>query len=266
MTRTSLVLMAFFPLGEPYASVRGLRRNPEAQLVSKSLGRVLLTDDEFDYYKLDDNYAYDGEENQTDQNFQYTKTSKASDTVYIVTSKVQAWESNAEFKVRAWESTANSTAWEFYEIPPSQWTTRQWELVFDIVLGLFAVCSLSLLCCVHCCCIQDVDPRSHDTDADLGSDYENLQRTQSLLEYESVLRERGPGLEYWEEESQSRQHNNDGRSRTVRLEIDRVSNAGDWDEDVKNNKTTSATRKMRKNGGDPLIEARGKHNFVGYYL
>lgn len=274
------MLMAFLPLGEAYASERGLRRNPEAQLSSKSFGRVLQTDDEIDYYKLDDDFEYDGddgdddfekwleedEENQTDENFQYIKTSKASDTVYIVTSKVQAWESNAESKVRAWESTANSTIWEFYEIPPSQWTTRQWELVFDIVLGLFAVCSLSLLCCVHCCCIQDFDPRSHDTDADLGTDYENLQRTQSLLEYESVMRGSGPGLESWEEEPQSQQHNNDERSRTLRLEMDHVSNAGDWDGDAKKNKTTSVTKKMRKKGGDPLLEARGKHNFVGYYL
>ena len=236
----------------------GLRRYPKAQLASK--GRVLLTDDEIKYYKYDDDrlnvddnfdeWLKEDEGNQINKYIPSSVSTKASDTAYIVTSKVQAWESTAD----VWKSTANSTAWEFYNVPPSQWTTRQWELCFDLVLGLFAVCSLSLLCCVHCCCIHDVDPegdrksRQHtdddatvDTEMNLGVDYENCQRTESLVDYVSVMRERGRGLESWEEGSQTQLHDDDDEG---------------WGKDA---------HKMRKKGGDALLEARGRHNFVGYY-
>lgn len=292
-TITSFLLVVFPPSGKVYASVRGgggggLRQNPESQLDSKSSGRALLTDSEIDYYKYDDDF-----EDDVDNGFKNWlkgnegKQTNISDSVYIVTSKVQAWESTAESNVRAWKSTANSTSWEFYDKPPSQWTSNQWELVFDLLLGLFAVCSLSLLCCVHFCCIQDVDheadmlPRSQkrsskkgentgdddvtvDTNMDLGTDYEDLQRTESLVEYVSVMRERGPGLESWNEEPLSRQRSDnerssDGVEKTAKTDriLDRILSTGDWDED--------STKKTRKKE-DALLEARGKHNFVGYYL
>ncbi|KAL3822762.1 hypothetical protein ACHAXA_009636 [Cyclostephanos tholiformis] len=268
----SLLSLPYHSSGEA-TSVRGgggggLRRNPKAQLASK--GRVLLTDDEIKYYKYDDDdelnaddnfeeWLAEDEGNQIKKYIPSSVSTKASDTAYIVTSKVQAWESTAESKAYAWKSTANSTAWEFYEVPPSQWTTRQWELCFDLLLGLFAVCSLCLLCCVHCCCIHDVDPeanmlagsRKHSTrtdddatvdiNMDLGVDYEDCQRTESLVDYVSVMRERGRGLESWEEGSQSQPNDDVDES---------------WSKNI---------NKMRKKGWDALLEARGRHNFVGYY-
>lgn len=103
-----------------------------------------------------------------------------------------------------------------------------------------------------------------DTDMDLGTDYEDLQRTESLVEYVSVMRERGPGLESWNEEPLSRQRSDnerssDGVEKTAKIDriLDRILSTGDWDED--------STKKTRKKE-DALLEARGKHNFVGYYL
>ncbi|KAL3777931.1 hypothetical protein ACHAW5_000891 [Stephanodiscus triporus] len=342
--KRSFLLVVFPPSGKVYASLRGgggggLRQNPEAQLASKSSGRALLTDSEIDYYKYDDDF----EDNVDDGFKKWLKENEGNQTLYIVTSKVQAWESIAESNVRAWKSTANSTSREFYNTPPSQLTANQWELVFHLLLGLFAVCSLCLLCCVHFCCIQDVDheadmlPRLQrhlskkqtntgdddvtlDTNMDLWTDYENCQRTESLVEYVSVLRERGPGLESWNEEPLSRQRtdkekSSDGVEKTA--EKDRILSTGDWDEDStkkmrkkgdalleargkrleswneeplswqRSDKERSSegvqktaekkrilstgdwdedsTKKMRKKG-DALLEARGKHNFVGYYL
>jgi hypothetical protein len=250
-----LVSLLFY-LGEAAAVSGGLRRYPNTKLAST--GRVLLTDDEIKYYKYDDDqlnvddnfdeWLKEDDENQINKYIPSSVSTKASDTAYIVTSKVQAWESSAESTANAWKSTANSTAWEFYEVPPSQWTTRQWELCFDLVLGLFAVCSLSFLCCVHCCCIHDIDSegegkfRGHtnddatvDTDVNLGADYENCQRTESLVDYVSVMKERGQALESWEEGTPNNE---------------------DWCND---------TPKRKKKLVDALLEARGRHNFVGYY-
>lgn len=357
--------------------------------------RFLVNDDQIEYYKEDDANQVDYYSKQDDEvkqaryfydddvsynawvaGLQYdnveeasttdttsvpssitVNTSKVANTAYIVSSKIQAWESNAITKVHSWESTANTTAWEFYSTPLSQWTSRQWELVFDISLGLFAILSLSILLCLHCCCIQDVDDtsprralplsyfkrrkirsskhsnnnnnsRDDGTDegsdeassVDLGPDYDNLDTTDSLVEYVSVMRKRSAThkpVDSWEESTSMEEQEQHQRPPLpdIRLQnqyqsspaaslllssaveqqqspasmVSSVSNniinnsqlerCVSWDKNVKDvtakpkitmtNKRKMKMRNNNKNGDggvDRLLEAREKHNLVGYYL
>ena len=66
-------------------------------------------------------------------------------------SMVQNWESAAISALHDLETSANSTAWEFYVSSPSEWTQHQWDLVIDLLLGLFSICFLGTMCCVHIC-------------------------------------------------------------------------------------------------------------------
>jgi hypothetical protein len=70
-------------------------------------------------------------------------------------SMVQDWETTAISKFHDFETSANSTAWEFYTSPPSEWTQHQWDLVVDLLLGLFSICFLGTMCCIHFCCARD---------------------------------------------------------------------------------------------------------------
>ena len=70
-------------------------------------------------------------------------------------SMVQNWESAAISALHDLETSANSTAWEFYMSPPSDWTEHQWDLVIDLLLGLFSICFLGTMCCVHICSARD---------------------------------------------------------------------------------------------------------------
>ena len=366
----------------------------QEQQHSHSMERYLVNDDQIEYYKEDDANQVDYYSKQDDEvkqaryfydddvsynawvaGLQYdnveeasttdttsvpssitVNTSKVANTAYIVSSKIQAWESNAITKVHSWESTANTTAWEFYSTPLSQWTSRQWELAFDISLGLFAILSLSILLCLHCCCIQDVDDtsprralplsyfkrrkirsskhsnnnnnnsRDDGTDegsyeassVDLGPDYDNLDTTDSLVEYVSVMRKRSAThkpVDSWEESTSMEEQEQHQRPPLpdIRLQnqyqsspaaslllssaveqqqspasmVSSVSNYNNsqlercvsWDKNVKDviakpkiTVTNKRKMKMRKNnkngdgGGDRLLEARDKHNLVGYYL
>jgi len=371
------------------------RDEQKQQEHSYSMERFLVNDDQIEYYKEDDANQVDYYSKQDDEvkqaryfydddvsynawvaGLQYdnveeasttdttsvpssitVNTSKVANTAYIVSSKIQAWESNAITKVHSWESTANTTAWEFYSTPLSQWTSRQWELVFDISLGLFAILSLSILLCLHCCCIQDVDDtsprralplsyfkrrkirsskhsnnnnnsRDDGTDegsdeassVDLGPDYDNLDTTDSLVEYVSVMRKRSAThkpVDSWEESTSMEEQEQHQRPPLpdIRLQnqyqsspaaslllssaveqqqspasmVSSVSNniinnsqlerCVSWDKNVKDvtakpkitmtNKRKMKMRNNNKNGDggvDRLLEAREKHNLVGYYL
>ena len=70
-------------------------------------------------------------------------------------SMVQNWESTTISALHDWETSANSTAWEFYVSPPSEWTQHQWDLVIDLLIGLFSICFLGMMCCVHICSARD---------------------------------------------------------------------------------------------------------------
>lgn len=79
------------------------------------------------------------------------------DRVAKYVSMIQNWETTAISKFHDFETTANTTAWEFYESPPSSWTQQQWDLVIDLLIGLFVFVSLSLVCFVNCCCAAAQD-------------------------------------------------------------------------------------------------------------
>jgi hypothetical protein len=154
---------------------------------------------------------------------------------------------------------------------------------------------------------------------DLGPDYDNLDTTDSLVEYVSVMRKRNAThkpVDSWEAESTSSMKEEQQQlpppPTDVRIEnqyyqsspaaslllstveqhqqspvsmVSSVSNNSQiercvsWDENVKDviakpkNKITTPRMKrtMKMNnksggGGDRLLEARNKHNLVGYYL
>ncbi len=70
-------------------------------------------------------------------------------------SMVQNWESAAISALHDLETSANSTAWEFYVSPPSDWTQHQWDLVIDLLISLISICFLCTMCCVHICSARD---------------------------------------------------------------------------------------------------------------
>jgi hypothetical protein len=120
---------------KPRPAVRGgggLRRNLEGSTASNNFDRLLVDDG--------DDAVYD--ETTADD-------SSANGNVVAFSSRVQNWESVVVSKFNDWESAANSTAWEFYESPPSQWTQHQWDLVIDLLLGIGSMIILCCICCVN---------------------------------------------------------------------------------------------------------------------
>ena len=52
---------------------------------------------------------------------------------------------------------AGTKAWEFYESPPSDWATDQWDLVFGLAVSVFALCCMGSACCAYHCLFNDDD-------------------------------------------------------------------------------------------------------------
>ncbi|KAL3822764.1 hypothetical protein ACHAXA_009638 [Cyclostephanos tholiformis] len=126
---------------EPNPAIRGgggLRRNLNGIVAFKKVERLLEGDEDG---AADDEAAEDS----------------ANGGAVAFASRVQNWESAAISKFNDWQSTANSTAWEFYDSPPSQWTEHQWDLVFDLILGLGSIIILCCICCVNICSSRGVE-------------------------------------------------------------------------------------------------------------
>lgn len=103
-----------------------------------------------DWYDYNSGQYYEGgdDENQHDDAW-YEVEAGYTDDLYDAnqTSTMDAIRS----KVSNYASNAGSTAWEFYDSPPSQWTTSQWDVVFGILFTGLMVCILSCAGCAYCC-------------------------------------------------------------------------------------------------------------------
>jgi len=131
----------------------GLRR--PIQLTDSS--SPLLNEDDVRLLASNDDDGYVASSTADDDSVSIYDAHGDDDRVAKYVSMIQNWETTAISKFHDFESTANTTAWEFYESPPSSWTQQQWDLVIDLLIGLFVFVSLSLICFVNCCCAAAQD-------------------------------------------------------------------------------------------------------------
>jgi len=59
------------------------------------------------------------------------------------------------------KSTLDATLRPFYETPPSEWTTSQWDLVFAALFGTLMACCIGAAGCAWCC-IHAADPEGDE--------------------------------------------------------------------------------------------------------
>ena len=88
-------------------------------------------DDDFvsNYYQYDDQVPWTDDEGYTDDNTNKRKSNYKNDIA------------NAVYY----------SAWEFYEVPPSQWTDSQWNVALGLLFGSLCVCCVgSVACALHC--------------------------------------------------------------------------------------------------------------------
>jgi len=115
-------------------------------------------EDERDEWEVDGDDRYNTDDVIAWQ-VEYTPYDKpANSTLDVIVSTVQNYAANAE-----------STAWSFYENPPSEWTKTQWDLIFFMALGIVAACCLGAACCAYSCAGKN------QQDADTGRQWSPRQ-------------------------------------------------------------------------------------------
>lgn len=141
-------------------SESGLRRRNPIQRIDSSLSTNLPINDVVRLLGSNYDDEYVASSTADDDSVSIYDAHGDDDRVAKYVSMIQNWETTAISKFHDFETTANTTAWEFYESPPSSWTQQQWDLVIDLLIGLFVFVSLSLICFVNCCCAaQDMQDK-----------------------------------------------------------------------------------------------------------
>mmetsp|Transcript_4121 Transcript_4121/g.10459 ORF Transcript_4121/g.10459 Transcript_4121/m.10459 type:complete len:223 (-) Transcript_4121:402-1070(-) len=129
------------------AGGRGFRRINEERLAFNTLPQRKLEEDEADA---------DADAN-ADEHDDAVDDTVAGDDDTNGANGTSSTIDNIKSRVQSYASDAGSSAWEFYESPPSEWTTAQWDVVLGILLLSFIVCFTASACCAYCCCLNSRD-------------------------------------------------------------------------------------------------------------
>ncbi|KAL7472776.1 hypothetical protein ACHAXS_013138 [Conticribra weissflogii] len=155
-----LTLFLSSPLLLVHGEIRGLRRTQGSVEDER-----LLEDTEANFYgyddENDDEYNLYNWNDSTNGSFHDNNATKFN----IIIAKAEQYKNVAE-----------STAWEFYETAPAEWTTSQWDLVFALFGSVLLSCCLASMCCAYFCWYND-----HDDELSRNTNFHSKsQRTPSL--------------------------------------------------------------------------------------
>ena len=148
------------------ASAHGLRG-----AISITAERHLqYNDDNLDQYNddiLDDGYANDVDVDDTvytddTPSRSYGSSSTTAATATNLTDTMHQISDIVISQVQTSLANAQSKGYEFYSIPPSEWTSAQWDVFMAIMGGLVLACCFCSLCCAYCCIYRSYDDSGSD--------------------------------------------------------------------------------------------------------
>lgn len=160
---------------------------------------------------------------------------------------------------------AEDSAWQYYEAPPAEWTAAQWDLVCGLVGGLLVFCCGLSACCAYCCITQAdtmdyVDPMSPmSVGGDKSTDGQSSRRFWSEKKRRLRGRDDDYTAYYKDEKSYIPPTPKDGM--LAKLDYATVRRK---DEEAQEKAQKELEDEKKKE--DKLLQARDKHNFVGYYV
>lgn len=128
---------------------------------SRRLDESDVIDEDNDEVIYDDEYDASGN-NYTNNNYEQTNGTWAEVESEEVSNDDEDGERTSFVsKVNQYKEATAEKAWEFYESPPSEWSSSQWDFVTALLGGLFVTCCLASMACAHCCIYRDDEDNKH---------------------------------------------------------------------------------------------------------
>ena len=164
---------------------------------------------------------------------------------------------------------AEDRAWQYYDSPPSQWTAAQWDLVCGLVGGLLVLCCGISACCAYWC-ITQADPLDYPdamSPMSIGSvgsmDGQSMgQRTRQFwADKRRRLGTRNDDYSAYKDGSSYFPPSTPSDPVLAKLDYATVRR-----KDEEAQERAERRLKDERKKADKLLQARQKHNYVGYYV